>query len=325
MSDKNELIEILKDIRKNNTELERFVRTLENENELKEKYTKEQYKQFCFVYIIEIIREYIFDEEEREMLLVAFNLLFGFENIKGIMERCRTYVAIASKTKIYEKIKDDWADPYGSFMNKVDSCINKLVERLENKLKKIEESRKSNRQKQDTYLGFADEVIKKIEKEYPKGLPKEIPLPLPIFLQDQPNIEESQNDNKNPNVYPFPKTPEPNLPRSVPEAQQDIAPPKNTRTIKNIGSSIFEKICKQKRIIIITIFAIVTILIISVFNTYEFYHKTSVTMDTKYENGNIDGEKQDYSEIKVIDESVGIRLKSSSSTDVQGSINECPK
>lgn len=336
MSDKDDLVEILKTMRKNSAEAKHFVRELENEKELKKNYTDEQYKQFCFVYVIEIIREYIFDEEDREMLLVTINLLSGFENIKGLMERCHTYIAITSKTKIYEKIEDGWSDPYGSFMDKVDSCIKKLVERLENKLKEIKESRKSNRQKQDIYLGFADEVIEKISKEYPEGLPQKILLPLPKFLQNQnqeikiPNIKEPRNDNINPNVYPFPKTPESNLPRSDPEYQQNIIPLKNTGTTKNIGSSIFEKICKQKRIIIITIFAIVILVIAAIsikkiFNTYEFYRKTSVTMDTKYENDNADGEKQDYSEIKIIDEAIGIRPKSSSSIDIQGPINECPK
>lgn len=58
-----------------------------------------------------------------------------------------------------------------------------MAKKLEDELQKIKESQESNQQKENTYLGFADEVIKKISEEYPGGLPQKILLPLPKFLQ----------------------------------------------------------------------------------------------------------------------------------------------
>lgn len=114
-------------------------------------------------------------------------------------------------------------------------------------------------------------------------------------------------------MHPFPKTPETNLSRSVPEDQQDIIHSKNTRAAKN------------NNIIIIIIFVIVAMLIVKTFKTYELYHEILIITDAKYENDNTDGEKQDYFKIKIIDEAISVRQKSSSSIEIQDSINERPK
>ncbi len=48
-------------------------------------------------------------------------------------------------------------------------------------------------------------------------------------------------------------------------------------------------------------------LIVKTFKTYELYRETLIITDAKYENDNTDGEKQDYFDIKIIDEAIGVR------------------
>lgn len=171
---------IFKLIRRDKSQAELLVRKFEDEKAW-EPYRKERRAQFCLLYLIRIIEEFVHGDENREIVWLGFNLLGGFDDIKSIKKRYNAYASKALETKSNERIKV-WEDTYGSLKDIENDLIEGLIDTLERTAKKDKQGKMC--------LGFAEKIIKELPKDFPNGIPEKVPLPTPRCLKMQADIND---------------------------------------------------------------------------------------------------------------------------------------
>lgn len=172
---------IFKYIRKDKAQAELLVRKFE-EDKAWEPYCKGRRDQFCLLYLIKIIEEYVPGEDNKEIVWLSFNLLDGFDDIKISKKRYNAYANKALETNSNEHVKEYWIRPYDSLQKIENKLIDRLVKVLENAAIKDKQGK--------MHLGFAEKIIKELPKNFPDGIPEKIPLPTPRCLKMQNSTED---------------------------------------------------------------------------------------------------------------------------------------
>jgi hypothetical protein len=163
----------LKDIRKlknNRDAIANLVEELEGMDNLSP-FRGEGYHTFCEVYLIRLLRKYVYGVENQEMLLAVYGLLEGYKG-KRIGERCQEYVKAAYQFD--KRIDPNWDDPNGSLKYYEESINKKLIKKLMAEI--------FDGENQKIPLGLAEEINKELSRKFPGGFPKELPLPAPQYL-----------------------------------------------------------------------------------------------------------------------------------------------
>ena len=175
MSLETRLLDTLKDLRKNRDAAQDLVWELEGSvsvDRYKTLYHEdlEQYQVFCEAYIIKLLSRFVSGRDNIEILLAAFGLLQGYEDIGSVNERRVLYADKAVNTN--KQISSDWADPSSSLQKIEDRIIKKLVERL---LAAIGQT-------SGEPLGLAANVYIDLLERFPERLPAKYPMPQPSYL-----------------------------------------------------------------------------------------------------------------------------------------------
>ena len=175
MSLETRLLDTLKDLRKNRDAAQDLVWELEGSvsvDRYKTLYYEdlEQYQVFCEAYIIKLLSRFVSGRDNIEILLAAFGLLQGYENIGSVNERRVLYADKAVNTN--KQISSDWADPSSSLQKIEDRIIKKLVERLLTAIS----------QASGEPLGFAANIYIDLLDRFPERLPAKYPMPQPSYL-----------------------------------------------------------------------------------------------------------------------------------------------
>lgn len=158
----------------------------------------DQHHMFCEMYTIRLLQKYVYSEDEREILFVAFRLLDGYDQIEKVGKRRELY---AKQTfGINKLVKCTWKKPDNSLYKLEVKIIEKLTDRL---IKAVTDNPESK-----GWLGLADIVVDELSEQFPNGLPKKIPLPKPRCKeQDTTEIAVDLGEDIGPDEPPPPKSP----------------------------------------------------------------------------------------------------------------------
>lgn len=137
-------------------------------------YGMSKYPIFYNTYIIELLKAYVPGQDNYEIMLMSFGLLYGYDNIEKLTERRNLYAQKAVGNN--KKISADWPKPSDNLIKIEGKLLDEMIERLEKAVLEPDGQRKP--------LGLADEVDRKLREQFPAGLPDQCPLPVPRFLND---------------------------------------------------------------------------------------------------------------------------------------------
>ena len=137
-------------------------------------YGMSKYPIFYNTYIIELLKAYVPGQDNYEIMLMSFGLLYGYDNIEKLTERRNLYAQKAVGNN--KKISADWPKPSDNLIKIEGKLLDEMIERLEKVVLDPDGQRKP--------LGLADEVDRKLRERFPAGLPDQCPLPVPRFLND---------------------------------------------------------------------------------------------------------------------------------------------
>lgn len=137
-------------------------------------YCMSKYPIFYNTYIIELLKTYVPGQDNYEIMLMSFGLLYGYDNIEKLTERRNLYAQKAVGNN--KKISADWPKPSDNLIKIEGKLLDEMIERLEKAVLDPDGQRKP--------LGLADEVDRKLREQFPAGLPDQCPLPVPRFLND---------------------------------------------------------------------------------------------------------------------------------------------
>lgn len=137
-------------------------------------YDMSKYPIFYNFYIIELLKAYVPGQDNYEIMLMSFGLLYGYDNIEKLTERRNLYAQKAVGNN--KKISADWPKPSDNLIKIEGKLLDEMIERLEKVVLDPDGQRKP--------LGLADEVDRKLRERFPAGLPDQCPLPVPRFLNN---------------------------------------------------------------------------------------------------------------------------------------------
>lgn len=167
---KDELRGYLIDARKSTKNMPDLVEKLENKDDFARYSNGYQYQTFCEAYIIELISVGVFDKYRREILLASFGLLEGYNELKIGQRRQKYFEQGIGANPLIDAA---WETPLSSISDVEDAAIAELIKYLDGK-----------EVFDDKYIGelnLAAEVVDKLSKEFPDGLPEKYPLQNPKY------------------------------------------------------------------------------------------------------------------------------------------------
>ena len=152
----SELYEILWDLHNHIDKADELVKYLEKIPEGSRPH------EFCKAYTIKLFQKYIDGEDSQELMLVACNLLKGFNhrNLDDRMQEYRKYIG-----RYNSLIKESWS--VSTYSTKYRELLKNIIHDLEPKLK---EKMKKNERK----LGLIDDVPNELKLPIPRNVPADL-------------------------------------------------------------------------------------------------------------------------------------------------------
>lgn len=183
----NDLRVVFVTMRTHKDSMQELVELLEDEQDFKYYHSdKNQYQTFCEAYTIALLEKYVRDSDVREPMLVSYQLLDDYDQIKRVRDRHMRYSERAADTN--RLINKTWADPNDSLQDIEDKAIVNLVDQL------IEAA--TNNKKRPGFLGLANIVVKQLKERFPNGLPQKLPLPKPRYKEQDVTGEQATKEKK---------------------------------------------------------------------------------------------------------------------------------
>lgn len=182
-TNENNILDTLKDIRRHRDNVKELVKFLEGITSIEGfHHSSEEYQAFCEAYTIYILREYADTECEVEIVLAVYGMLQGYDDIETLGERRKKYAEEAAGKN--ELVSPDWGYKKNAAgtLAKVDS---RILEEVADKLNVLSDKGKKK-------LGLVPDVLEKI---FPKGLPKKLPLVCPKYTNDTVDPDDSADDD----------------------------------------------------------------------------------------------------------------------------------
>lgn len=175
----NDILDILKDIRRHRDNVKELVKILEGITSIEGfHHSSDEYQTFCEAYTIYIIRKFASTEHEVEIVIAVYGMLQGYNDIKKLRDRREKYAKEAAGKN--ELISPDWGNKE-SALSKVEK---RILEEIADTLNALSDDGKKK-------LGLSTDVL---EKNFPNGLPKKLPLVCPKYVNDIA-ISDSLTDN----------------------------------------------------------------------------------------------------------------------------------
>ena len=182
-SQKNEIIDALKDIRRINDKTDAkvaLVTLLEGESCFDQANPPpEQRPVFCNAYIQRILKQFLGDPKKIEIVLAIFAMLQGYDKLNKLTDRRNFYIEQACGTN--ENVRTTWLSDNkkrqaDNLRAEEDAYFDRLAEKL------LETGRTGK-------LGIFTEVLQELRAQYPDGIPESASLPVPRYVKGA-SVEE---------------------------------------------------------------------------------------------------------------------------------------